>query len=122
MRLSYYKNYQLSEEIDYPHLPRTNVATLLVESRGSSICRCLPSYIRSISTGNIIVGTHLQVLESCHTKAEIHAEVTLLQRIATALCPFKILFADIESNLRPSKKEDICQTTQADRIAYVHWY
>ena len=62
------------------------MAALLVESErtAGSLRSRFPSDIGRLATGDIVIGTYLEMLQSSDTEAKVNAEVALLQGIGPA--------------------------------------
>lgn len=112
----------LSEEVGYTDLPGVVVAALLVESErtAGSLRSRFPSDIGRLATGDIVIGTYLEMLQSSDAEAKVNAEVALLQGIVASLCPLEVFSADIECHLRTGKEEDVGRTAQTDCITHIH--
>ena len=82
--LQYKRGYRSvpSEEVGHAQLPGVVAAALPVQTEcaaGSLGCR-LPSDISRLATGDIIVGTYLEMSQGGDAETEVNAEVALLDR------------------------------------------
>lgn len=107
------------ENIRYAELP--TVATALTREGISGLGeRLTPRDISRLSTDNIVVGCHLQMLQRRDTQTNIDTEVGLLQRVTATLLPIEITISNIDTPLRTGKEETINEISKADAITKIN--